>query len=406
MSWLIALLGGAGLWTWLRSQRRIFDLTAQLRVAQQSELRVPLLEAALKMKEEELLQLRTRVAMSASQEGLVDTFRAMSADALEKNRSSFIELAKGELAPLQESLHRLDRGLHLIEKERKGEQAGLQEQLRALQESERVLRQEAASLARALRSPVSRGRWGELQLRRVVEMAGMISHCDFTEQCTQITDEAHLRPDLIVRLAGERQVIVDAKVPLDAYLEAMDAQEEAPRLAKLKEHAKLLRNHIAKLGKRGYWEHFEASAEFVVLFLPCEPFFSMALEADPTLIEYGIEHDVMLATPTTLIALLRAIAFGWKQQQLTQHAKQIKELGQELYKRLVDMADHWLKMGRSLSSSVEAYNRAVGSLEARVLVTARKFQELGASPGNLEIAPLEPVDRALRSASLDAVDPP
>lgn len=361
--------------------------------------------------------------LQAAQDKMSDTFRALSLEALEKNSHSFLELAqlkfeklqegaKGELEkkqiaidellkPVKETLSKLDGGVRAIEKERKGEQEALKQQLRSMVEAEKHLRLETSNLVKALRTPAARGRWGEIQLRRVVELAGMVANCDFFEQVYQADDEQRMRPDVIVRLPGGRQVIIDAKVPLEAYLEAIHATDEGMKEAKFKEHARQVRAHLQALGKKAYWEHFEPTPEFVVLFLPAETFFSAALEYDPSLIEVGAEQRVILATPTTLIALLRAVAYGWRQETLSRQAEEVKVLGQELYKRIVDMGSHWAKMGRSLSSAVEHYNKATGSLESRVLVTARKFKDVGLVATTIDGEAVESIERTPRMLQAD-----
>lgn len=376
--------------------------------------------------QEELIALKIKQAgleeknlfLKQESERLAQTFKALSHDALERNSQSFLKLAgatlekfqeaaKGDLekrqqtitemvAPMKESLQRLDQGLRLIEKERKGEQQMMQEQLRSLVETEKQLRHETATLVKALRSPIARGRWGEIQLKRVVELAGMMNHCDFTEQNHLEDEEGRLRPDLIVHLPGGRKVIVDAKVPLEAYLEAIQTTDEDIRQAKFNDHARQVKQHVLALSKKAYWERFQPTPEFVVLFLPAETFFSAALEFDPSLIEIGVEQGVILATPTTLIALLRAVAYGWKQESLSHHAETLEKLGGELYKRTVDMSEHFSRLGRSLGGAVDAYNKAMGSLESRVLVTARKFKELGAASSAVDLDPLELIEKAPR----------
>ena len=241
---------------------------------------------------------------------------------------------------------------------------------------------------------MTRGRWGEIQLRRVVEMAGMLNQCDFFEQET--TEGGSLRPDLIVKLPGGRQVVIDSKVPLESYLDGMQTDDEVLREAKLKDHARLVRSHIGALSKKSYHQHFSPTPEFVVLFLPSETFFSAALQYDPTLIEVGADEGVIVATPTTLIALLRAVAYGWKQENLSRHAEEVSKLGHELYKRIVDMSSHFSKMGRTLNSAVDAYNKGIGSLETRVLVSARKFRDLGAAASKLEIDNIEVIEKVSR----------
>lgn len=337
--------------------------------------------------------------IEASKEKLTESFKALSLESLEKNNQAFLTLANATLekfqeraegtfekksqaihelfTPVKESLTKLGEGLHQIEKERKGDHAVLKEQIKTMAETEKELREETSMLIRALRMPIVRGRWGEMQLRRVVELCGMVNHCDFYEQQQEESLEGKLRPDMIIKLPGDKQVIVDAKTPFEAYFDAMQEEDEKIKESKLKQHAKHVRMHIVSLGKKAYWENFQPTPEFVVLFLPSESFYSAALEQDPSLIEIGIDQKVVIATPMTLIGLLRAIAYGWKQETLTKHTKDIYELGKELYKRICDMHEHITKLGKSLSSSVESYNKMVGSLETRVLVSARKFQALG-----------------------------
>jgi DNA recombination protein RmuC len=350
---------------------------------------------------------------------LSDTFQALSADALARNNQVFLDLAKSTLAQTQESargdlekrqqaivelvtpvrasLEKVDSKIQELEKARAGAYAALNEQVRSLVETQQQLRSETGRLVTALRTPGVRGHWGEMQLRRVVEMAGMLDHCDFFSQATLQSEDGRLRPDLLVRLPAGKTIVVDAKTPLDAYLQAVEASDEPIRKARLADHARQVRSHMTALARKSYWEQFDQAPEFAVMFLPGECFFSAALENDPSLIEFGVNQNIILATPTTLIALLRAVAYGWRQEKLTQNAAEISVLGKELFKRLSDMGDHWSKVGKSLERAVEAYNSATGSLESRVMVSARKFADLKTAPMGVEITALEPVDKAVRA---------
>jgi len=353
----------------------------------------------------------SRALLEEAERRFAAAFRGLAAEALQANNEMFLALAREKLAglhqeakgdlesrqraidelvrPLKESLSRVDASIQQMEQARARAFGALSEQVRALAEAQDLLRAETANLVQALRIPAVRGRWGEIQLRRVAELAGMIEYCDFEEQVQVSGDAGRLRPDMIVRLPNGRQVVVDAKVPLKAYLEALDAPEETERSAKLKEHAKQLRAHLDRLAAKGYWNQFEESPEFVVAFVPGEAFFSAALREDPELIDYGAARRVLLATPTTLIALLLSVAHGWREERLARNADEIRDLGRTLYDRLRTFSEHLLKLGQRLEQSVAAFNDAAASLEARVLPSARRFRDLGAATG--EIPAIEPV---------------
>jgi DNA recombination protein RmuC len=312
------------------------------------------------------------------------------------------------VAPLRQSLEKVDGGVRELEKARGEAYGRLTQQVEAMAQTQASLQRETGNLVTALRAPSVRGRWGEMQLRRVVELAGMVAHCDFVEQKTATVDGRTVRPDLVIRLPGDRNIVVDAKVPLEAYLEALEAVDEDVRLARLRDHARQIRDHVLKLGAKSYWEQFPRTPDFVFLFIPGESFLSVALEHDPTLLEEGYRRGVHLVTPTSLISNLRAVAQGWRDEAVAEHARTVSDLGKELHDRLRRLADLFVKLGRSLDGAVGHYNEAAGALESRVLVTARRFTDLGV-PVSDEIPPLEQVERVprgLRAPEMVEIPPP
>jgi len=351
---------------------------------------------------------------------LRDAFQALSADALKTNNEAFLSLAETRLreartqaagdidarkkaiedllAPMARTLEQVDREIKDSERRRTETGAQLMQRIVSLDTAGQSLRDETRRLTDALKRPGVRGRWGELQLKRVVELSGMIEHCDFTEQRTIQSgeDDTRIRPDVIVRLPGGKQIVIDAKAPLDAYLRALEAPDEESRQRLLALHAQQVRGHIAQLSAKSYFEKVASTPEFVVMFLPGEMFFSAALEQDPSLIECGVEKRVIPASPTTLIALLRAVAYGWQQEAMEENARKISDLGRNLYEAVRSLGTRFDTLGARLKSSLEAYNEAVGSLEGNVLVKARKFKELQAANGGEEIKALEPIDRVPR----------
>ena len=345
-------------------------------------------------------------------------FHNLAAEALSRNNQSFLDLAKsslggfhseakGELAlkeqairesvqPLQEMLEKYKTQLAEMERKRESAYGGIHQYLKNVAQTQVELRKETGSLVAALRSPQVRGKWGEISLKRVVELAGMVEHCDFRLQQTLIAENSRLRPDLIVYLPNGRQIAVDAKVPLEAYLSALESSDEPEKERLMVDYSQQLKRHITLLSGKSYWEQLEGSPEFVVLFLPLESLYSAALRYNPELLERGIEKRVFVATPTTLIALLKAVEYGWKEKRLNQNAEEIRTLGQDLHNRLFNLADHLSRLGTNLNRAVQTYNETVGSFERRVFVQARRFKELGV-PAKEEIPEIAYIDRVPRS---------
>ena len=408
------LLGGLIMWLVFKSrQRRLQETVTSL---------------SDRIKDQDALQAERDAAFEAATSRLATAFSDLSNKSLKANSDNFLRLAEQNLSvqherakrelgdreqavenlvkPIKDALQQSQAQISALEKSRSEAYGGIKSQLEAMQSSQKSLTQETHNLVNALRRPEVRGRWGEITLRRLVELAGMVEHCDFQEQVHTTSDEKIIRPDMIVRMPDHRELVVDVKTPLDAYLEAVEAKDDAQRKQGLERHARNVRDHIRKLASKTYWEQFSKSPEFVILFIPGDQFLSAALNEDPDLIEYALSQQIILATPTSFVALLKAVAYGWRQLALADNAEEIRRLAEDLYGRLTTFVGHLNKVGRQLASSVEHYNRAVGSLERKVLPGARKFVELGIRPKKEieQVEPLESLPRSMVESGNDSDD--
>ncbi len=402
-------------------QQRLSNSSSKLDTLQEKESQAmrKIGELEVELREEREVATEKQSLLEKAEQRLSETFKSLSVDALRKTQDEFLKLAnetlkareeKADLSlkqrheavqllvkPVAETLEKVQGRLGEIEKQREGAYAALKEQVSAMSEGQKNLQIETNKLVSALRQPTGRGQWGEMQLRRVVEMAGMQEHSDFDTQSHVKNDDGKaLRPDLVVHLPGGKQIVVDSKTPMQGYLDALETDDENVRSDALARHAKQVHTHIQQLGSKNYQDQFDSSPEFVVLFLPSESFFSAALAQDSSLIEKGVNQGVILATPTTLIALLKAVAYGWRQEALAENALKISQLGRELYERVAKFAEHFGKVGKNLETAVNFYNSAVGSFENRVLSSTRKFEELGAAPEGMDIPEIPTIEKQTR----------
>lgn len=408
------LLGGSIMWLVSRSRLR--------RLRESAENLID------KIKDQGALQAERDSAFEAATSRLATAFSELANKSLKSNSENFLRLAEQNLGvqherakrelgdreqavenlvkPIKDALQQSQAQIAALEKSRSEAYGGIKSQLEAMQNSQQSLTRETRNLVNALRRPEVRGRWGEMTLRRLVELAGMVEHCDFQEQVHTSSDDKIIRPDMIVRMPDNRELVVDVKTPLDAYLEAIEASDDAQRKLGLERHARNVREHIRKLAAKTYWEQFSKSPEFVILFIPGDQFLSAALGEDPDLIEYALSEQIILATPTSFVALLKAVAYGWRQLALADNAEEIRRLAVDLYSRLTTFVGHMNKVGKQLASSVENYNRAVGSLEHKVLPGARKFVELGIRPKKEieQVEPLESLPRSMVESGNDSDD--
>ncbi len=379
------------------------------RLALEQARRASLQSEAESIKTRELSEVQLRL-LNQTQQQLEEKFRTLATEALQNNSQLLLDRSREQIQhvvePVSQSLRRFEEQVQVIERARTGAYEGISAQVHALTQLQERVRQSTDQLKTALRSPIQRGRWGEMQLRRVVELAGMLEYCDFAEQKT-LFGETTQRPDLIVRLPNQCQVVVDSKVSLEAYLRAIETQDEGERLLHMKAHAGQVRTHVKSLCEKAYWQRVECSPEFVVAFLPLESLFSAALDHDPELLHFGVEKRVLIATPTTLISLLLTVAHGWRQRALAENIDKIRDTGVELYTRLLKMSDNFSKLGSAIERSVEMYNSTVGSLEKNVLPSARKFEELRpATCEQLEqLSEVDTVPRQLHPSKWDVTRP-
>ena len=431
-----AFAAGFGLaYLWLRARpgaddKRLGELEGQLAASREQALHLGVQAAELEKEAEtvrsQLLEVVRRSAayeerarlMGDAKQVMENAFQSLSAEALRQNNRSFLDLARSSLGefqqmakgdlekrqlaidalvtPVKASLEKVDEKIAALEKAREQAYGEIRQQFTQMAEVQGQLRDETTNLVKALRQPHVRGRWGEIQLRRVVEMAGMMVHCDFAEQQSAESDDGRLRPDLIVKLPGNRQIVVDSKAPISAYMEAHEATTDELRKVKILLHAQLMRRHLEALAKKSYWEQFQPTPEVVVMFIPGEAFFSAALEADPELLDNAFGQNVIIASPASLMALLKAASYGWRQEAIAENAREISQLGQELHGRLAVMAEHLSRVGKGLGIATDSYNAAIASFESRVLVSARKFKDLGATSQEAEIFELRAVEGGIR----------
>jgi DNA recombination protein RmuC len=424
--WLLigVMVGAAAVAVALRPRLRMLAAG----VARAAELERDLVKARADLEHERSLAEERLATVKDAQERLSASFKALSAEALQSSMSQLTELARAQLttaqaeakgdldkrqraveqlvAPLKEQLGRVDSQLLKLDQERRESGGRLTAQLRALAETGEKLRTETGALVTALRKPNARGQWGQMQLRNVVESAGMLRHCDFIEQHSYLGDDAMLRPDMVISLPGDKQVVVDAKAPLQGVLDAFEARDEAEREHHLRDHSRLLRKHVKQLADKAYWSRLDSTPDMVVMFLPGESLLAPALEADPSLLQEAMDQRVLIATPVTLLALLHSVAYGWQQERVAESAQAVSELGRELHTRIVKLSSLLATLGTRLNSTVKAYNETVGSYEHRVIPAAKRFEDHGAASSGRELPEIEPVTVTARSIdSAEAADP-